>query len=392
MNRMFKIGLIAFLGIGVTVGVVAWHARTPAAGQHAVSATAKSGHGNIRLIATGDMLPHDTVNQAAHRQDGSYDYLPLFDQVKPYLTSGDIRFCNQESPSAGSFGVSGYPTFNAPPQFAKDLSSLGCNVINLANNHANDKEQSGIDQTRGLWNQLHPLAVAGTNRSADEQNQIATFKAGGLTFAFLSYAECSNDTYLTDYGVNILSKDLASRQIAAAKQSADIIIVGTHWCNENTDVPDATQQDWAKYLADQGVTVVIGTGPHYLQPVSRLNRAGGGQTVVWYSLGNFLSTQEDIEGLIGGIAVMDIDPSTKAVTGVGFMPTYMHYEWTAEQKANENYLARKNLKIYPLDQAEAALARSQNHTTVDAQTQRVTALMNRYTSTTMLTSNTALSR
>lgn len=342
----------------------------------------------IRLIATGDELPHDSVNAAAKTATG-YDYLPLYANIKPYLLSGDISYCNQESPSDPQLGVSGYPTFNAPASFAQDLNQLGCNVINLANNHADDRGQAGIDQTRQLWDGLHTLAVAGANRSQQEQNTIPYFTVKGVKFAFLSYAQCSNNKGVSSYGLNIMDKTFVGNQISEAKQHADMIIAAMHSCDENRNTEDSFQDDWAQFFASNGVNIVIGTGPHWLQPVKKLPRAGGGDTVVWFSLGNLLSSQEEIQGLIGGIAYMDIDPATKQVTNLSFLPTYMHYEWTAAQKAAEDLSARHNLLLYPLDQAAAPLARSQNNTTVAAQTQYVTDLLNKYTKVTILTSATA---
>ncbi|HSX07054.1 MAG TPA: CapA family protein [Candidatus Saccharimonadia bacterium] len=381
----------------VGVGVYTWTRRAAPIVQHPVSSLSKSNDvtklkqpdtsQTIRFIATGDELPHDTVNQAAKTTAG-YDYLPFYAKLQPYLTSADMSFCNQESPSDPSLPVSGYPTFNAPQVFAQDLSKEGCNIINLANNHADDRGQAGIDATRGVWDNLPKLAIAGTARSSTEQNQIAYFTVRGVKFAFLSYAQCSNNTGVSSYGLNIFSVSLASAQIAQAKQHADMIIAAMHSCDENRSDEDTWQDQTAQYFADQGVNIVVGTGPHWLQTVKRLPRAGGGTTVVWFSLGNLLSTQEDVNGLIGGIGVMDIDVKSKTVTNLGFMPTYMHYEWTAQQKAAEDLLARHNLMLYPLDQAADALARSQNNTTVAAQTQRVTTLMNQFTSVKMLTGQT----
>ncbi|MCA9325646.1 CapA family protein [Candidatus Saccharibacteria bacterium] len=342
----------------------------------------------LRLIATGDMLPHDTVNQAARTATG-YDYRPIFSNVSQYLRDADMAYCNQESPSAKQFSVSGYPTFNAPTEFAQDLSDEGCNIINLANNHANDRGQAGINGTLNVWDSLPTLAVAGTARNSAGQDRIAYFTKGGIKFAYLGYSKCSNSTLANSYGLNLLSRSLFNSQLAEARAGgAQMIIVGTHWCRENISTQTAEQDEWANYFASKGVDIVIGTGPHWLQPVKSLPRAGGGKTIVWFSLGNFLSTQLELNGLIGGIAVMDIDISSHSVTDVGFMPTYMHYEWTASEKARGDLLARHNLKLYPLDQAAGALARSQNHTSVSAQTRRVTDLMNKYTDVTMLTSKT----
>ena len=343
----------------------------------------------IRLIATGDMLPHDSVTNNAKKTDGTYDYTPFFAQVHPYLTSADIAYCNQESPSDPGVPPSGYPTFNAPSSFAEALSHEGCNMINLANNHANDLHQSGIDATRSVWDGIKTLAVAGSARTETEQMRISVFTVKGLKFAYLAYAECSNDANLTPYGLNLFNTTLADRQIADARaQKVDMIIAGMHACTEGSADESSWQDSTAQYFADKGVDIVIGTGPHWLQPVKRLDKAGGGTTVVWFSLGNFLNTQLDINGLIGGIAVMDIDVRHKTVTKLGFMPTYMHYEWTAAQKAADDQAARHNLMLYPLDKAAEPLARSQNNTTVQAQTDRVTQLMNAHTPVTMYTSAT----
>jgi poly-gamma-glutamate capsule biosynthesis protein CapA/YwtB (metallophosphatase superfamily) len=339
---------------------------------------AKANDTTIRLVATGDMLPHDTVNQAA-KTSGGYDYTQFFAQVTAGFKSADITFCNQESPTAAGLSVSGYPTFNAPPQFSKDLTSVGCNLIGLANNHSYDKGQAGINGTIDTWSTVPALGVTGINKSAADQSKIVYFEKKGMKFAFLAYAECSNNASAPSFAVNPLSKSLTDSQIAEAKSNADMIIVSTHWCKENISQQTLLQDQWAQYFADKGVQIVIGTGPHFLQPVKKLPRAGGGNTVVWFSLGNFLSTQEQINGLIGGFAIMDIDIAKKDVTNIAFAPTYMHYEWTAAEKARGDLLKRKNLMLYPLNKASAPLAKSQNNTTVEAQTERVTELMNQYT-------------
>lgn len=340
----------------------------------------------VKIIATGDMLPHDTVNQAAKTVDG-YNYLPLFTHVEKYMKDRDIAFCNQESPSAKSLPITGYPTFNAPPAFAQNLQQLGCNVINLANNHSNDKGRTGIVETRSTWDGLDTLAVAGIARSSEEQEEIPVFENNGVKFAFLSYTKCSNDNNFQSYQLNMLSEGLVDKQMKIAKEQADAVIVGVHWCRENTTRQDSEQERWGQIFADKGASIVVGTGPHWLQPVKKYTGTNGNETIVWFSLGNFLSTQEELNGLIGGIAVMDFDIQKKQVTGLQFMPTYMHYEWSRADKVAGNLLARKNLALYPLDKAAEPLAKSLHNTTVDAEMSKVQQLMNTYTDVTILKSN-----
>lgn len=388
---MSKKKLLIFVAvISIIVGLF-FYLRRDSSPQEAVESKetnqpqAKTNPDHIRLIGVGDMLPHETVNQAAKSGD-DYNYRQFFDQVEKYFQASDIRFCNQESPSAANLSITTYPTFNAPTAFSKDLSAVGCNVISLANNHANDRGQTGIDSTREIWDSLNPLGVAGSNRSESEQNKIAFFEIKGVKFAFVAYSEISNNNSLTPYGLNMFNENLVKTQLQEAKSSADIVIVSAHWGAEYSPDINANQKKWAKTFADNGADVVLGTGPHVLEPVQKLPKSGGGDTIVFYSLGNFLSTQLDTESLIGGLAIIDIDPANKQVKNVGFLPTYMHYEWTAEQKSREDLLSRKNLKIYPLDKSAEPLSKSQNNTSVEAQTARVTKLLNQYTAVNVIKS------
>ncbi|MBW3569448.1 CapA family protein [Candidatus Parcubacteria bacterium] len=337
----------------------------------------------IRLIAGGDMLPHETVNLRA-KTNGSYDYTQFFDQISPTFSSADIAFCNQESPSAPSLPVTAYPGFNAPEEFAGDLSKVGCNVIGLANNHLYDKGQAGIDGTRIVWDKIKPLAVAGANRSQAEQNKVSYFEVKGVKFAFAAYTETSNRRPAERFSLNILDEQLVKSQLGEADKKADVVLVSVHWGSEYKPSANTGQERWAKIFADNGADVVLGSGPHVLQPVKKIPQSGGGETIVFYSLGNLLSTQLDIESLIGGLAVLDIDAASKKIENLGFFPTYMHYEWSPAEKARQDLLARKNLKIYPLEQSAEPLAKSQHSSTVQEQTKRIRDLLNQFTAVKIL--------
>ncbi|MBW3568799.1 CapA family protein [Candidatus Parcubacteria bacterium] len=337
----------------------------------------------IRLIAAGDMLPHETVNLRA-KTNGSYDYVQFFDQINQPFSSADIAFCNQESPSAPDLPITAYPGFNAPEEFARDLSKVGCNVIGLANNHLYDKGQPGIEGTRAVWDKIKPLAIAGANRSPAEQNKISYFEVKGVKFAFMAYSETSNRDPAQAFSLNMLNEQLVKSQLGEADKNADIVLVSVHWGSEYKPSANSGQEHWAKIFADNGADVVLGSGPHVLQPVKKFPKLGGGDTIVFFSLGNLLSSQLDIESLIGGLAVLDIDATSKKIKNLGFFPTYMHYEWSPAEKAREDLLARKNLKIYPLEQSAEPLGRSQNNTTVQEQTKRITDLLNQFTTVKIL--------
>lgn len=325
----------------------------------------------LRIAAMGDMLPHETLNHRAQVSGSTYDYLQFLDQVSTKLDGSDIVFCNQESPSAGeAFGISGYPSFNAPQKFSQDLNEFGCNVINLANNHVADKGQAAINETLTIWDSLDVLAVAGANRSKAQQDTISYFEHSGKKFAFIAFTDLSNNTAIDGYSINMFSAELTSALAKEASANADYVIASAHWGIEDSPSVSDSQRNWATLLANNGVDLVLGTGPHVLQPVEKI-----GDTIVFYSLGNFLSTQLTIEQLTGGIAYIDI-PISGGEPKLSFVPTYMGYTWTAEQELAQDLLSRDDLDVYPLSEAADQIERSLFETTVQEQISRITNLLN----------------
>jgi poly-gamma-glutamate synthesis protein (capsule biosynthesis protein) len=344
--------------------------------------------GTIRLIATGEMMAHDSVNQNAKKPDGSYDYGQFLAVLKPYFDKADIRVCTQGTPSGGvQLGVTGHPNFNAPVEFAAGIASAGCNVIDLAAFHMNDKGQDGINGTRSAWdNQKDILAVAGANRSAEEQQAIHYFTVKGVKFAYLAYTTSVQNKTVTPFGINQYSDATADAQVKEAKNKAQFVITSMYWGGDNANDVNAEQEAIAQKLAGLGVDIILGQGTHTLQTANVLNGQNGHQTLVWYSLGNSLNTQLAPENLIGGVAIMDIDIATQRIISPKFMPTYMHYEWTAQQKAKQDLLARTNLKLYILDQASGVIANSQLGIATDVQQQRVTQIMTKFFPVKVITS------
>ncbi|UOR02565.1 CapA family protein [Leucobacter allii] len=334
----------------------------------------------IRVIAMGDMLPHDSVNANALGADGGYDYGQFFAGLAPQLADADVTFCNQEVPSAGvDFGISGYPTFNAPAEFARDLHEVvGCDLVNTATNHTADQGVEGIAATRAVWDGLGPVAVAGANRSAEEQRTVPVFEQGGASFALVSFAEYSNAP-IDGVSLNLMEDDaLVSELMAQAREVADVVIVSAHWGTEDSHEVNDQQRAFAQRVADLGADVILGTGPHVLQPAAWLDRADGGRTLVWYSLGNMLNTQLGLDQLTGVIAGFDVVPdgagdyAIERPTGI---LTYMHYDWSAEEEAAGDLLARRNLSLGPLAGAGERLASTRFGVTPEQQIEASAAIL-----------------
>lgn len=341
----------------------------------------------VRMLATGDWIAHDAINARAKTANG-YDYAPMTAQMASYFADSDINFCNQATLAGGeAYGISGYPVFNAPTEWIRDLKGLGCNVINTGTNHTNDKGQRPITAQLETWDTQAVLAVAGSNRSAEEQQRVRYFEKDGVKFALLSYSTYTNIANPNPFSLNLFKPELYESQLKEANEKADIVIVSMRWGTEYSPAVNGVQESTARTLANLGADIILGHGPHVLQPVNRLPRSDGTEAIVWYSLGNFLNAQLETEALTGCVATFTIDIATKTVLDTTCLPFYQHFEWTAEEKAREDLLARSNFLIMPLYKAESYLAKSQLNTTIEVQTTRIQELVNTYTKVPVQTSD-----
>lgn len=334
------------------------------------------------IAAVGDMLPHETVTKAAKTSSG-YDYLNLISpELQTSFQKAPVRFCNQEAPSAPTLGVRGYPAFNAPAEFPRDLTKFGCNVVSLANNHANDSGQAGINGTVDEWSKQKTLAVSGANKDAASQQKEEIFEVNGIKFGFVAFNEINNNAPSSSYSINMLGNTtLLEKQIKDLKSKTDLVIVSVHWGQDGSHKILASQNTAIKKISSLGADLILGSGPHVWQPYQVLDRPDGGKTHVWYSLGNGLNSQIEQDQLFSGVALMQVNKDKDSKVSLGaprVLPTYMHYIWTnGIGLAQSQLLGRKDLKWTALAGSEDLVSqRNDFKTTVQAQKDKLKSYIN----------------
>lgn len=390
-NKFFLAVIVLAVALTSAVGYNFFsrqQAKAPAHNEQ-VSKVEPDSKKRIRFIATGDMIPHDAINKAAKQADGKYEYSSMFGDMKQLFDNSDVRFCNQAVLGGGTqFGISGYPKFNAPLEFSQDMAELGCNVINTGSNHVNDFGQDVINASIQAWDGVPGiLAVAGANSSDSDRQKVRYFEVRGVKFAFVSYTTYSNEPSPNGYSVTMYSDELAKMQLAEARSKADVVIASLRWGTEYSSGVNQQQKVLAQKITNFGADVILGHGPHVLEPAEKLVLDDGRQALVWYSLGNFFNAQLDPESLFNGIAVMDINPETKKIESSDYLPIYMHYEWTAQQKAAGDLLARTNFDMYTFDDAKGPLEKSQNDTTLEIQKARIQETLNKLSEIKLISKN-----
>ncbi len=262
----------------------------------------------VKLLAVGDNLIHKAIYKQAQARtgDGSYNFKPVYENLADMISSADIAIINQETMMSSLSEPSTYPCFNTPTAMASDLAEIGFDVLSIANNHMLDVSSNGLISTLDLINSTNGIISAGAYHSRDEYQSLKTIEVDGVSFVFLSYTEHTNGISLPeskeDYIIYMDELDDVRAQVEYADKIADVVVVSMHAGIEYSDAPHAVQKRFAEKVVGWGADLVLGSHPHTLQPIDYIKNAQGKEVPIIYSLGNFVSTQDQPKRLIGGIA------------------------------------------------------------------------------------------
>lgn len=290
------------------------------------------------VIAVGDNLFHDNIISSGQYESGTWNYDHLYANVLDEIQAADVAMVDQETIlTTDHSAVTGYPSFATPTEAADALVSAGFDVIECATNHADDYGPEYIQQTLNYWRSTYPdITLLGLHDSQEDADEIRTMEVNGITLAFLNYVYGTNNPKtegIHDYTIDLFDKAKVSAAIQKAKSISDCVIFVAQWGKEMESMPTEYEKQWANFLMKQGVDVIIGGHPHVLQPYGWLSDDAGNETLIFYSLGNFVSHQESLDSLLGGMASFTVEKTelkgTKTVKIVApkIKPLVMHYDY-----------------------------------------------------------------
>lgn len=295
------------------------------------------------IFMVGDALIHSNVYEDARCADGSYDFKPMLEQIKPISIKYDLKYYNQETILGGAtLGYSNYPRFNSPTEVGDAFLDAGFNLVSLATNHTMDKGEAGVINSVNYWKSKENVVYSGQWTSNEEREESHVYNINGISYAFFSYTTWTNGLETPagkEYLNNVYSPEKAAADIAKVKDLADVIIVAMHWGTEYSLGVSSQQTEIANYLSSLGVNLIIGAHPHVVEPVEYIN---DGKTFVIYSLGNFISDQIGIERLTG----LMMEVTIKKVVDVDDTVTISIDSPKAELIYTYSKYGR-NFKVYP---------------------------------------------
>ena len=277
----------------------------------------------LSLIMAGDMLVHDKIYNEARKNanNNGYDFKPMLTYIKDIVKDYDLAYYNEEVVLGGtSIGLSSYPAFNSPYEVGLDMIDTGFNMVSLATNHTLDRGIKAIENSLDFWNSTD-VYTAGSYKTMEERNNIKIKEKNNITYAMLNYTYGTNgikrpngyESYVNIWDMSNKNsyeeyKNVVKQDIENIRDKVDVLIVAMHFGEEYNFNTTWYQEDSSNFLSSLGVDIIIGTHSHVLGPIKWINN-----TLVIYSLGNFLSAHEvvNLSNRIGLLSSIDIVKEVK---------------------------------------------------------------------------------
>lgn len=312
------------------------------------------------VLAVGDNLVQPSLLASGQSETGAWNYDSVYANLKSDIQAADIAMVNQETPfTTDHSAVSGTAPYATPTEVGDALVNAGFNVVTSATALIDDNGSSMINETLNYWETSHPdVTLVGIHKSQTSTNTAKIVEINGIKIAFLDYTfpAYGSQSGISDNSADTTGSSASSGSAATsssskgsmidtfntadvaaaikqAKASADCVIFSANWGKTEEPMPTEYEKEWANFLMEQGVDVVIGTNPNVLQPYGYLTDDSGHNMLIYYSLGNFVTGQETLKQLLGGMAAFTIqktvegDQTSIQIQDATLTPLVMHYSY-----------------------------------------------------------------
>ncbi|HEY1037216.1 MAG TPA: CapA family protein [Candidatus Paceibacterota bacterium] len=271
------------------------------AGNATGSSTAPSGYtgtdeNTVKVLFVGDIMLDRGVRSVINTRGFDYVFGPATTTFSQHDTViGNLEGSITRYPSKlvlpNNKAIPGFQ-FTFSDKTGPALKDAGIDVVSLANNHALDFGQDGLNQTRAN------LSAAGVQFFGSYMNSVmvstTTCPRADFCIGLVGWNEFgfANDQRIIE-------------EIRALRPSVQYLVVYPHWGLEYKAQPTAKQRSLAQAWADAGADAVIGGHAHTVQRIEQyaaMNADANGQMAeeqttngravpIFYSLGNFIFDQ-----------------------------------------------------------------------------------------------------
>jgi|SRR5690606_30279732 len=232
---------------------------------------------NYSILITGDLV----LNK-------EYPSSNIDENIVSLFRESDLNIINLEAPVTNSnskIDKTG-PNIKSHEESTKNvLNNLNVDIVTLANNHILDYDEQGVGDTLSFC-KTNNIKTVGAGMNLEEASRTLYLDTREGKIAIVNFAE-NEWTSATENSAGSNPMDLIdnTRQIVAAKNNADFVLVIIHGGNEYNHYPSPRMVKQYRYYAECGADAVIA---HHTHCVGGYEEYSG--VPIFYSLGNFLFT------------------------------------------------------------------------------------------------------
>lgn len=255
--------------------------------------------------------------------------------LRETVREADLSLVNLEAPIAGR----GRPIAKTGPvnQTAAEtptfLREIGFDAVTLANNHAMDRGNDGLQHTVERCTESG-LETCGAGHSPADALEPLVTEVAGHTVAVLNV--CEREFGAADRGgpgVAWIDHPDARSRVSEAATEADFVVVVAHGGVEYLPLPPPSHQCRLREFADAGADLVVGHHPHVPQGWEQHDG-----TPICYSVGNFRYKRGTrpktewgllVEATVAGDTLSSI--ALRPVERRGDAVAYMGERWSPEE-------------------------------------------------------------
>lgn len=291
---------------------------------------------SFSFIGVGDNLYHGALSYNQMMAGQGYNFDDYYAQTMDYTKNADLAYINFETLALGEedgYPLQSYPCFNGPIEILSAVHNAGFDWWAMSSNHSLDMGSDGLLLQLEKIRTLYPdVVTTGSHSSQKDKDTCIVKEVNGIKVGLLGYTYGLNGFEVPDdmpWLVDLIDKDQMKEDMEALSKVSDVQIVSMHWGQEYQYAPNEEQEDLANYLNELGAEVIIGSHPHVIQPAEIIHSKNQ-DTLVYYSLGNYISAQDSNDTMVGGMAsfTLNYDFDTKKVSfsDPEFIPLVTYYD------------------------------------------------------------------
>lgn len=206
---------------------------------------------------------------------------PIFEPELAQRLAGRQGVVNLEGPiGPAPAEVAGALRLANAPEALSSLREASIAVAGVANNHALDRGELGVSETRE--------ALAAASLTACGLGPAATLDAGGLRVAITAH--------------DLASGPPRAGELARARAGADLLLATFHVTGPPSYVPRPELREAVDLALAEGASVVAAHGTHALGPVERR-----GEAVIAWGLGNLVFSCDCTEEIDGALLLLELE-------------------------------------------------------------------------------------